>query len=307
MIHLFPSNLQFTIEQVRSSQFSSDKLNLTENERETLAFCREWLSGVESFTVNTSGSTGTPKPIEVTRQQMEASALATVAAVGLQPGMQMLVCMPTRFIAGKMMLVRGLVVGMEMTVVEPSSNPLADLPAGVRFDFTALTPMQIGTVIADCGLRIADSISQSLNLQSPISTLNAMHAILLGGGPVSATLEQQLQQIKAPIYHTYGMTETVSHVALRRVNGAEASEEFRPLPGVILGVDERGCLNIRAPMTSDQTVQTNDMVDLHANSSFHWLGRWDNVINSGGVKVQVEKVEQAIERLVGGWGDEEVR
>lgn len=137
--------------------------------------------------------------------------------------------------------------------------------------------------------------------------LNSMHAILLGGGAISSALEEQLQLISAPIYHTYGMTETVSHVALRRLNGAERSEDFRPLPGVILGMDERGCLNIRAPMTNEQVLQTNDIVDLHADSSFRWLGRWDNVINSGGVKVQVEQVEQEIEREMGRWRGGEMK
>lgn len=264
---------------------------LTENEIATLTFCHEWLNGAQLFTVNTSGSTGTPKPIQVTRQQMETSALATAAAVGLQKGMQSLVCLPTRFIAGKMMLVRGLVIGMKMTVVEPSSDPLVDLPPASHFDFTAMTPMQMAGVLA----------KDRFN-----NRLQDFHAILLGGGPVSQLLEEQLQPIRSPVYHTYGMTETVSHVALRRLNGAQASADFHPLPGVSLGIDERGCLNIRAPMTDDQLLQTNDLVDLHPDGSFRWLGRWDNVINSGGVKVQVEKVEQEIGKALAGLGDREI-
>ena len=292
MLHLFPSNQHFTIEQLKAGEHASTTLNLTENERATLAFCGEWLNGAASFTINTSGSTGAPKAIAVSRQQMEASASATAAAVGLRAGMHALVCMPARFIAGRMMLVRGFVVGMEMTVVEPSSNPLAHLPPASHFDFTALTPMQMSEIVASGELRVASGIAHD--------SIQNFSAILLGGGPVSASLEQALQQIQSPIYHTYGMTETVSHVALRRLNGEARSEDFRALPGVILGLDDRGCLNIRAPMTDDQLLQTNDIVELHNGDSFRWLGRWDNVINSGGVKVQVEKVENAVERF-GAW------
>jgi O-succinylbenzoic acid--CoA ligase len=144
--------------------------------------------------------------------------------------------------------------------------------------------------------------------------LNGMTAILVGGAPVSAALEQQAQALAAPVYHTYGMTETATHIALRRLNGPDASPWFQPLPGVEIDVDARGCLRLKGPMTLDHWLQTNDLVDLaippqqppQASASsddgsrfelhvarFRWLGRWDNVINSGGVKVQVETVEAA--------------
>ena len=121
-----------------------------------------------------------------------------------------------------------------------------------------------------------------------------MKAILVGGGPIGPALEAAIRRLSVPVYHTYGMTETATHIALRRLNGAEASSAFVPLPRVELSVDDRGCLAIRGPMTADATLQTNDLVELRPDGSFLWLGRWDNVINSGGVKVQVEAVEQAI-------------
>jgi O-succinylbenzoic acid--CoA ligase len=122
-----------------------------------------------------------------------------------------------------------------------------------------------------------------------------MKGVLIGGAPISTALAQQLQVVTAPLYHTYGMTETVSHIALRRLNGARRRDDFVPFAGVQLGLDERGCLHITSALTRGETVQTNDLVDLRADGTFRWLGRVDNVINSGGVKVQTEKVESAIE------------
>ncbi len=160
----------------------------------------------------------------------------------------------------------------------------ATVAPDAHFDFTALIPLQLQTLLA--GPPHYHAI------------LNRMQAILTGGGPVSPALLAQLQVIRAPIYHTYGMTETVSHIALRQLNGPQASAAFRPLLGVKLGIDERHCLNICADVTQEQVVQTNDLVDLRADHSFIWLGRWDNVINSGGVKVQVEKVENALAQVL---------
>ena len=173
---------------------------------------------------------------------------------------------------------------MALTVVEPASDPLATLPDDVAFDFTALIPLQLQTL-----------------LDGPLTRqmiLNRMHTILIGGAPVSAALHQQLQAITAPIYHTYGMTETVTHIALRRLNGPDASPAFVPLTGVQLGVDARGCLTIHSAVTQGKVLHTNDRVELRADGSFLWLGRADNVINTGGVKVQVEKVERALEQVL---------
>jgi O-succinylbenzoic acid--CoA ligase len=254
------------------------------NARAALDFCRDWLAGQEEFIVQTSGSTGAPKPITLARTQMIASAQATAAALGLAARDHALVCLPTHYIAGRMMLVRGLVVGMPMTLVTPSANPLAAAPAGAHFAFTAVVPLQLETLLADGNPTVRGQLA-------------GMKAILVGGGPLSPALTAAAQTCPAPIYHTYGMTETVTHVALRRLNGADASTAFTPLPGVHLRLDDRGCLAICGPMTAGAWVQTNDVVELLADNTFRWLGRSDNVINSGGVKVQVETVEAAIEQL----------
>ncbi len=261
---------------------------LSDNVRAALDFCRRWLIGQGEFVVHTSGSTGAPKPISLRREQMAASARATGEALGLRAGMRALVCLPVRYIAGQMMLARGLELGLPMTLVEPAGDPLAGLPADAPFDFTAVVPLQLQTL-----------------LDGPVSfqdRLGRMQAILVGGAPVSVRLEQRIQAISAPVYHTYGMTETATHIALRRLNGPDASSWFHPLPGVEIDTDNRGCLRIKGPMTLDHWLQTNDLVELPPATcrlqpaTFRWLGRWDNVINSGGVKVQVEAVEAAVER-----------
>jgi O-succinylbenzoic acid--CoA ligase len=273
--------------------------DLSENTLAALTFARQWLAGDARFGLTTSGSTGEPKPIFLARSQMEASAFATAAALGLQGGQRALVCLPTRYVAGRMMLVRGLVLGLELLVVEPASDPLALVPAGWQPDFAAFVPLQMQTLLAAALTAPGDSCyaDETARAFRYRRTLEGMHAILLGGGPVSAALHEQVQQLAAPVYHTYGMTETATHIALRRLNGPEATDAFVPLPGVELTLDERGCLAIRGPVTSGEWVQTNDLVQLRADNSFVWQGRFDNVINSGGVKVHSEQVETAIEAL----------
>jgi O-succinylbenzoic acid--CoA ligase len=279
----------YSVEQIRNTVLTLDPA-AGDNALAALAFCRAWLSGAQSFVVHTSGSTGAPKPITLTRQQMQASAHATGQALGLRAGMNALVCLPTRYIAGKMMLVRGLELGLHLTVVEPASDPFTEL-SDSGIDFTAFVPLQMQTVLSGPNR----------------GQLDRMHAILIGGGPVGAALEAAIQEIAAPIYHTYGMTETATHVALRRLNGADRSDRFFPLPGVQCRVDERGCLAVCGPMSNHEWQQTNDLVRLFGDGAFVWLGRWDNVINSGGVKVQVEQVEAEIERLLAAFFSEQPR
>lgn len=255
-----------------------------DNQRAALHFCAAWLRGDMAFTVHTSGSTGAPKPITLTRGQMESSARATAAALGLQAGMTALVCLPVRYIAGQMMLVRGLVLGLATHLVEPDGDPLARWPVHNPLDFTAMVPLQLATTL--------DSLNDYANILTPRCT------ILVGGAAVSAELEARAQGSVASVYHTYGMTETATHIALRRLNGSRASAWFQPLPGVEVATDARGCLRVRGAMTRGEWVQTNDGVEFEATpaGTFRFLGRWDNVINSGGVKVQSETVERAVEQ-----------
>lgn len=254
------------------------------HEKEVLTFCRAWLQGQEHFIVHTSGSTGTPKPIGLSRRQMEASAQQTLAALGLPAGASALLCMNPAYIGGKMMLVRAMEGHMQLKVVEVSADPLAQLPTDSTFHFTALVPLQLEAV-----------------LQNPHSRaiLNKAKSVLIGGAAVSPQLRQTLQPFSATaFYSTYGMTETVSHIALQRLNGAEAQDFFQAFPDVTLGQDTRGCLSIQGAVTANQLLQTNDVVMLLDSHRFRWLGRADHIINSGGIKIQLEKTERLAEKLL---------
>lgn len=240
-----------------------------------------------SFTLQTSGSTGRPKQITVTREQLVASARATGAALGLRAGMRALVCLNTAYVAGMMMLVRCEVLGMEAVVVEPSRRPILPFVGQeVRFDFAAFVPMQLHASLEHQGERVM---------------IEQMQAILVGGADVSAELVAACRTIAAPVYHTFGMTETVSHIALRRLNGPAASDWFVPLPSVQVWQDGRDCLVICGPMTNGEAIISNDRVELDAENRFRWLGRVDNVINTGGIKVQAEAIEAELYRF---WPDQ---
>ncbi|TPE46328.1 AMP-binding protein [Pontibacter mangrovi] len=249
-------------------------------ESKTLEFCRSWLNGVQEFPIHTSGSTGLPKTIQLTRNQLEASARRTVQLLHLQPGDSMLVCLNTEYIAGMMMLVRGFLADLQITIVEPVSNPLALVSPEENFAFGSFVPMQLHTILQETPERILQ--------------LNRMKGILVGGAPVTPTQQRELQAIKAPIYHTYGMTETASHVALRKLNGADAADYYNVLRDIEVGLDKRGCLTIKGDVTNNELLVTNDIVELLTPTRFRWIGRADNTINTGGVKVQTEKVELAI-------------
>ncbi len=248
--------------------------------QEALNFCHLWLQGHQSFVIQTSGSTGSPKPIEIKREQMLASARTTAEALGLSAGDTALLCLNAAYIAGKMMLVRAMETGMDLWVVSPASNPLETVSIAV--DFMAMVPLQIQTLLeqSDAG---------------KIQQLNQAKAILIGGGVVSPALETKIRQmLSCPVYSTYGMTETVSHVALRRLNGDKASEYYHTLPGIEIQQDARGCLMVKGAVSQHQWLSTNDRVALHDARCFLWLGRVDNVINSGGVKIQAEMLEQKL-------------
>jgi O-succinylbenzoic acid--CoA ligase len=253
-----------------------DKSTLTANERKAVEFCIQWLNDKSTFEITTSGSTGLPKPITIRRQAMIASAEATANALGLLPGMTSLVCLDTSFIAGMMMLVRCLNTGMNMIVEEPSANPLKGL-GDTEVDFAALVPYQVVTI-----------------LQSPErSRLAAIGTIILGGAAVSPELRQQVSDLPGGCYATFGMTETLSHIALQKLNGLSKQETFHTLDGIKISVDARGCLVIDANYL-DEVVVTNDLVELVNAKEFKWLGRYDNIINSGGVKVIPEKIEGVV-------------
>ncbi len=245
-------------------------------------FCQQWQSGQATFHIQTSGSTGIPKTIELTREQMQASAKLTGKTFGLVAGDHALVCLNVEYIAGMMMLVRGMELGLKLTIIEPSSNPFKDISSNQKFDFAAFVPLQL----------------QSILTENPEyqAILNNMKAIIVGGAAVSDSLLAQIQQLTVPVYSTYGMTEAVSHIAIRRLNGESKSPFFSTLEGVIIALDNRGCLKIKAAATNFEWIQTNDVVRLINYQTFELLGRADNIINSGGVKIQLEEIEKIIEQ-----------
>ncbi|UOR07563.1 AMP-binding protein [Hymenobacter aerilatus] len=248
-------------------------------EARVLDFCRQWLNGALEFELQTSGSTGQPQPVRMTRRQLTASAARTGDYFDLGPDTPLLACLNCEFVGGLMMLVRGFERHMHITIVEPQADPLVLLPANASIAFASFVPLQLRTLLET----------------GRAEQLNQMKLILVGGAPTDAALTQQIAQLTVPVYLTYGMTETASHIALRHLNGPEASPYYRVLPGIHVEQDERGCLAIRADVTNDQLIVTNDQVRLLDQHTFEWLGRADFVINSGGVKVQAEKVELVLE------------
>lgn len=259
--------------------FEGDFSGFSEMENAALDFCKAWLSGQKNFVQQTSGSTGIPKKIELTREQMQASAAATGAFFQTHTEKQLLCCLSPEYIAGKMMLVRAMVWGCPIWLVEPSGNPLE----GLDFipDFVAMVPMQVEKA--------------STNPKSLV-ILKKVENLIIGGAPISETLKKQLLKNQISAWQTYGMTETVSHVALAKIT--DESLVYQTLPGVEIGQDEREALWVKSPMSGAHPIQTNDLVELISRTSFRWLGRADFVVNSGGIKLHPELLEGKAEAAV---------
>ena len=238
-------------------------------------FIIAWLDDTDFVKVKTSGSTGKPKKIQLSKKAMVNSAKATAAYFKLGEGTSALLCLPANYIAGKMMLVRAMVMGWNLHVVAPEKDALTQYDND--YDFVAMVPYQVHYSLKD---------------------LNKVKKIIIGGGPVSKELEEALQSVSTEAFGTYGMTETITHVAVRRINGPARSETFSALPNVKFSQDERDCLVISAPDISEEKVITNDVVALQSPTSFVWMGRYDNVINSGGVKIFPEKIEEKLSEKI---------
>ena len=242
-------------------------------------FLKTWFYHDPYIELQTSGSTGLPKKIQVHKDQMLVSAVATAEYFNFQPGDKALLCLPVKYIAGKMMIVRALFSQLNLICINPSQNPVRHLPLATIIDFAAMIPMQL---------------KEGIELPS----IKNIKKILLGGGPVDAELEKKCQSITAQIYHGYAMTETLSHIALRKVNGEKASEFYTALPGIELQKDERGCLVINAPGLLNEALITNDIVEFIGTNQFIWKGRYDNVIISGGIKLMPENIELKLQSLL---------
>lgn len=245
-------------------------------------FLAEWRSDSPTVSVRTSGSTGKPKPMTVEKSRMKASANMTCDFLGLRDGDSALLCMPLDYIAGKMVVVRAEVRGLRLIAVTPSSHPFAKLDSPT--DFAALTPMQV---------------FETLKVERERRLLMGVRQLIIGGGAISAEMASELKSFPNAVWSTYGMTETLSHIALRRLSGDKASEWYTPFKGVNLTADSRGCLIIDAPAICAKPLITNDIVEFDADGTqFKITGRADNVICSGGIKVQAEEVERMLEPYI---------
>lgn len=247
-------------------------------------FLSEWNNDSDTVLVHTSGSTGKPKPMMVEKKRMLNSAHITCDFLGLKPGDTALLCMSLDYIAGKMVVVRSIERHLHLISVSPSGHPLKDINEEITF--AAMVPMQV---------------YNTLQVPEERERLTHIRHLIIGGGAIDASLEKELQTLPGniAIWSTYGMTETLSHIALRRINGAEASEWYQPFDSVKISQTEEGCLVIDAPLVCAETLVTNDIVEIEPyiynkveKTRFRIKGRKDNVICSGGIKIQIEEVEE---------------
>lgn len=236
-------------------------------ERDFGDFLLHWIDKEPTIQVQTSGSTGVPKTIVLEKQHMVNSAIATGNFFNLKAGDSALLCLSGAYIAGKMMMVRAMMLGLELDVIEPISRPLYD--SHKPYDFCAMVPLQ---------------------LENSLERLSHIKTLIVGGATISKALKEKVQNVKARIYETYGMTETITHIALRKANHGPL-DYFETLPNITIQKDARDCLVINAPYLNRAPIITNDLVDLVSEKAFKWLGRFDNIINSGGVKLIPEAIE----------------
>jgi O-succinylbenzoic acid--CoA ligase len=232
-------------------------------------FLLDWFDSKSYIEMQTSGSTGTPKLIRVDKQAMVNSALATGDFFELHAGNKALQCLPVKYVAGKMMLIRAIVLGLDLDYVAPSSHPMEGLEE--KYDFVAMVPLQA---------------------QNSLKELRNVKKLIVGGARINSALEKELMKLPTQVFETYGMTETITHIAAKRVG----DKLFTVLPDVTISYDDRNCLVIHAPkIIAEETVVTNDLVELVNENQFKFLGRIDNVINSGGIKILPEQVEQKLD------------
>lgn len=248
-------------------------------EHSTITFIAKWLNGQKNFQLQTSGSTGRPKKIVVARDKMVSSAQLTIQALQLESGGQVFLCIDPKYIGGMMMLVRAIVNSMRIVAYEPTIiKKFSIIPRGI--DLIALVPLQLQT------------LSEKKN---SLTNLNRIKNIIVGGATINSDVVARVSKCNTNIFSTYGMTETISHIALRRIS-PNLEETFKVLPKIKIEQDARHCLVIQTPFIKKK-IKTNDIVELIDSKSFRWLGRYDNIINSGGVKIIPEQVEKQIEKI----------
>lgn len=245
-------------------------------QEEVFDFCRQWKLGKNEFLFHTSGSTGKPKPIYLSRLSMIESANMTMDWLHLQEGDNVLLCLPIEYIAGAMMLVRALVLKLNIVLVEPSQNPLEEITKPINIHLASFVTTQWSTIL-----------QSNPNL---FTFFSEVKGILIGGSELTSSVELLTKEIQLPIFQTYGMTETSSHIAFRQISSEDAI--YQCLKGVQIKLNDQGCLCIHSPSTLNQWIETNDVAELIHVNQFSILGRTDFVINSGGRKIHPEIIEK---------------
>lgn len=243
---------------------------------EVSEFIAEWQRSSASIIVQTSGSTGTPKSIELLKSHMIASAEMTGRFFNLEKGHRILLNMSPKTIGGIMIIVRAIVLKLELIVIDVTSTPLLQLNEHV--DFAAMVPMQVESCIQNCP-----------------NKFNSIKTLIIGGGQISSNLAEKLKSLRCEVYHTFGMTETISHIALRNIKDTDV--EFNILDDVVIHA-ENYSLVINAPSLGISNLVTNDLVEITSKTSFKWLGRSDFAINSGGIKIIPSVIEEKLDGII---------
>ncbi|MEO8253930.1 MAG: AMP-binding protein [Flavobacterium sp.] len=260
----------FDIKEMRTAAYYLIKEGET-HEKALGDFLLDWFDEKNYIDLQTSGTTGIPKIIRKNKQALVNSALATGDFFELKPGDTALCCLPVEFIAGKMMLVRSFILGLAIDFVQPNSNPLAKI--NKKYDFVAMVPLQV---------------------ENSLNDLYKVDKLIIGGAKIDSELEKKLLGIKTQVYETYGMTETITHIAAKKVG----EQAFTILPNVSISQNENNCLIIAAPQVSEERLFTNDLVALTNDTQFVLLGRIDNVVNSGGIKLIPEQIESKLSHSI---------
>lgn len=251
-----------------------------EFETKVLDFIKEWFSESKTVKIQSSGSTGNPKIFDIEKSKMLNSAEMTCDFLDLKEGNLALLCLPIEYISGKMMVVRSISRKLKLKIAPTSLNPLENINS--KIDFCAMTPLQV---------------------ENSLEKIHLIKNLIIGGAAVSETLKQKISQtlkssnFQTKIFETYGMSETLSHIALKQVYPNQ-EDWFTVFEGVDISLDERGCLKIFAPKLNSDILQTNDLVEINDKKHFRFLGRIDNVINSGGAKIFPEELEKLVKKEI---------
>lgn len=251
---------------------SNDLIESLKDNTDYYNFLTSWFDENDFILVKTSGSTGTPKEIKLKKIDLISSSKLTADYFNLKPGDKVINCLPVKYIAGKMMLVRSLVLGLDLYLFPVNSSPIKQIQK--NYDLIAFTPMQ---------------------LENSILFIDRIKNVLVGGSAVNENLKQKILNINTNVYETYGMTETITHIAVRNLTKGE--NEFTTLPGIEIGKRDN-CLFIKPNHLSIEMVQTNDIVQFTNKNKFLLIGRRDFIINSGGVKLNPETIEKKLAKYI---------